>query len=69
MPYAIVVGVKEITIRCMPGGSWNNDYVPACQMVYCGPVPQIDNGFAVVASNVTYQVSQTIPNQKLASPD
>ena len=23
--------------------------------VYCGPVPQIDNGFATVATNVTYR--------------
>lgn len=23
--------------------------------VYCGPVPQIDNGFSIGASNVTYK--------------
>ncbi len=45
-----------MTINCMPGGKWDNDYIPSCQEVYCGPVPQIDNGFAVEASNVTYTV-------------
>ena len=49
-------GVDEMTINCMPGGKWDNDYIPSCQEVYCGPVPQIDNGFAVEASNVTFQV-------------
>ena len=47
-------GVSEITTTCQPGGVWQNDYIPDCHEVYCGPVPQIDNGFAVVASNVTY---------------
>ena len=46
-----------MTINCMPGGEWDNDYIPSCQEVYCGPVPQIDNGFAVEASNVTYEVN------------
>ena len=27
---------------------------PLVQPVYCGPVPQIDNGFAIEASNVTF---------------
>ena len=40
---------------CQLGGEWSQSYIPACQEVYCGPVPQIDNGFAVVASNVTYR--------------
>ena len=48
-------GVSEITTTCLPGGQWSDAYIPACQEVYCGPVPQIDNGFAVVASNVTYR--------------
>jgi len=47
-------GLSEITTTCQPGGVWQNDYIPDCHEVYCGPVPQIDNGFAVVASNVTY---------------
>ena len=40
----------------MTGGSWDREYIPVCQTVYCGPVPQIDNGFAVEASNVTFKV-------------
>ena len=36
------------------GGKWSRPYVPRCQQVYCGPVPQIDNGFAVAATNVSY---------------
>ena len=47
-------GVSEITTTCQPGGTWENDYIPDCHEVYCGPVPQIDNGFAVRADNVTY---------------
>ena len=47
-------GVSEIRTSCQLGGEWSQTYIPACQEVYCGPVPQIDNGFAVVASNVTY---------------
>ncbi len=23
------------------GGKWSNPYIPACQEVYCGPVPQV----------------------------
>ena len=48
-------GVKEMVSSCRPGGSWDNDYIPACVEAYCGPVPQIDNGFAVIASNVTWR--------------
>ena len=40
---------------CQLGGEWSQSYIPACQEVYCGPVPQIDNGFAVEASNVTHR--------------
>ncbi len=50
------VGVRDIRIRCLTGGSWDREYIPVCQTVYCGPVPQIDNGFAVEASNVTFKV-------------
>ncbi|XP_064091137.1 sushi, von Willebrand factor type A, EGF and pentraxin domain-containing protein 1-like isoform X2 [Macrobrachium nipponense] len=45
----------EIVTTCMPGGQWSVDYVPDCQEVYCGPVPQIDNGFSIEATNVTYE--------------
>ena len=26
-----VVGVEEISVNCMPGGEWDNDYIPDCQ--------------------------------------
>ena len=48
-------GNKTIFTECMPGGQWSQAYIPKCQDVYCGPVPQIDNGFAVDATrNVSY---------------
>ena len=34
-------GVKEIQTRCLPGGKWSQSYIPKCQEVYCGPVPQV----------------------------
>lgn len=48
-------GGDRIYTECMQGGQWNVSYIPGCQEKYCGPVPQIDNGFAVVASNVTFR--------------
>lgn len=39
----------------MPGGNWSVSYIPNCQEVYCGPVPQIDNGFSIGSTNVTYR--------------
>jgi hypothetical protein len=53
--HLFATGVKEMQSRCQPGGEWDNDYIPACVQAYCGPVPQIDNGFAVQASNVTWK--------------
>lgn len=47
-------GVQQITTECLTGGKWSTPYVPKCQDVYCGPVPQIDNGFAIAATNVTF---------------
>ena len=47
-------GVDEIVTECQPGGVWTVDYIPKCQEVYCGPVKQIDNGYTVAATNVTY---------------
>lgn len=46
--------VRMVSV-CMDGGQWNVTKIPKCQVRYCGPVPQIDNGFAVAASNVTYR--------------
>ncbi|KAK7079934.1 Calcium ion binding, partial [Halocaridina rubra] len=48
-----------IVTTCMPGGKWSIDYIPKCQEVYCGPVPQIDNGFSIGATNVTYKGQAT----------
>ena len=47
-------GVTKIVTECLPGGKWSTSYIPKCQDVYCGPVPQIDNGFAIAATNVTF---------------
>ncbi|KAG8295757.1 calcium ion binding [Homalodisca vitripennis] len=48
-------GTSKITTECLPGGNWSVSYIPRCQEVYCGPVPQIDNGFSIGSSNVTYR--------------
>ncbi|KAK6617037.1 hypothetical protein RUM44_005394 [Polyplax serrata] len=48
-------GRSRITTECMKGGNWSVTYIPKCQEVYCGPVPQIDNGFSIGSTNVTYR--------------
>ncbi|XP_032681239.1 sushi, von Willebrand factor type A, EGF and pentraxin domain-containing protein 1 isoform X1 [Odontomachus brunneus] len=48
-------GKSRISTECLPGGNWSVTYIPKCQEVYCGPVPQIDNGFSIGSSNVTYR--------------
>lgn len=48
-------GVSRLETECLMGGQWSLDTIPNCQERYCGPVPQIDNGFAVDATNVTYR--------------
>ena len=48
-------GEIKIRTECQQGGHWSVSRIPACQERYCGPVPQIDNGFAVAATNVTYR--------------
>lgn len=47
-------GKTKIQTVCEKGGKWSISYIPKCQEVYCGPVPQIDNGFSIGSSNVTY---------------
>lgn len=47
-------GATRLSTECLPGGNWSIRKIPACVPRYCGPVPQIDNGFAVKATNVTY---------------
>ncbi|CAG9863735.1 unnamed protein product [Phyllotreta striolata] len=48
-------GRTRLTTQCMLGGNWSISYIPKCQEVYCGPVPQIDNGFSIGSTNVTYR--------------
>uniref|UniRef100_A0A1A9UCN5 Uncharacterized protein n=1 Tax=Glossina austeni TaxID=7395 RepID=A0A1A9UCN5_GLOAU len=48
-------GKNKIVTECLKGGNWSVSYIPKCQEVYCGPVPQIDNGFSIGSSNVTYR--------------
>ena len=48
-------GKSKISTVCLPGGNWSVTYIPKCQEVYCGPVPQIDNGFSIGSTNVTYK--------------
>ncbi|XP_073992974.1 sushi, von Willebrand factor type A, EGF and pentraxin domain-containing protein uif isoform X1 [Rhodnius prolixus] len=48
-------GKSRINTECKPGGNWSISYIPRCQEVYCGPVPQIDNGFSIGSTNVTYR--------------
>lgn len=48
-------GKNKISTVCQKGGVWSLDYIPKCQEVYCGPVPQIDNGFSIGSTNVTYR--------------
>lgn len=48
-------GATKLDTECLMGGKWSLDTIPNCQERYCGPVPQIDNGFAVGSTNVTYR--------------
>ncbi|KAF4522838.1 hypothetical protein B566_EDAN008100 [Ephemera danica] len=52
-------GQPRLTTECLPGGEWSISYIPKCQEVYCGPVPQIDNGFSIGSTNVTYRGQAT----------
>ncbi|KAG0433549.1 hypothetical protein HPB47_019805, partial [Ixodes persulcatus] len=52
-------GMFKIVAECMPGGKWSVGSIPRCQERYCGAVPQIDSGFAVAATNVTYRGQAT----------
>ncbi|CAJ0918219.1 unnamed protein product, partial [Mesorhabditis belari] len=45
---------KQYTILCELGGKWSDSKIPDCQPLYCSPVPQIANGFAVSATNVSF---------------
>uniref|UniRef100_A0A9J2P4X9 Sushi, von Willebrand factor type A, EGF and pentraxin domain-containing protein 1 n=1 Tax=Ascaris lumbricoides TaxID=6252 RepID=A0A9J2P4X9_ASCLU len=41
-------------VTCLLGGRWTEDHIPDCQPVYCSAVPQIANGFASSATNVSF---------------
>ncbi|CAJ0600817.1 unnamed protein product [Cylicocyclus nassatus] len=45
---------RNIDISCSLGGKWTESLIPNCQPVYCSAVPQIANGFAESATNVSF---------------
>ncbi|KJH47373.1 sushi domain protein [Dictyocaulus viviparus] len=45
---------RELNINCQIGGKWTENIIPDCQPVYCSAVPQIANGFAESATNVSF---------------
>ncbi|CAA3006472.1 sushi, von Willebrand factor type A, EGF and pentraxin domain-containing 1 isoform X1 [Olea europaea subsp. europaea] len=52
-------GQLKLHNECLMGGRWTMSRVPNCQERYCGPVPQIDNGFAINATGVTFNQTAT----------
>ena len=52
-------GQTKLQTECLQSGKWSLSTIPDCQERYCGPVPQIDNGFAVASTNVTYRGTAT----------
>ena len=48
-------GKSKIVTECSQGGKWTQPRIPDCQERYCGPVPQIDSGFTIAATNTTYR--------------
>lgn len=52
-------GQLKLVNECQLGGKWSMSKVPNCQERYCGPVPQIDNGFAFNATGVTFNQTAT----------
>lgn len=52
-------GQLKLNNECQLGGKWSMSKVPNCQERYCGPVPQIDNGFAINATGVTFNQTAT----------
>ncbi|XP_052128948.1 sushi, von Willebrand factor type A, EGF and pentraxin domain-containing protein 1 [Frankliniella occidentalis] len=55
MGQEFATGKQQFTTECLKGGNWSTTYIPQCQEVYCGPVPQIDNGFSIGSTNVTFR--------------
>lgn len=52
-------GQSKLHNECLLGGRWSMAKAPNCQERYCGPVPQIDNGFAINATGVTFNQTAT----------
>ena len=52
-------GALRLHNECLAGGRWSMARVPSCQEKYCGPVPQIDNGFAINSTGVTFNQTAT----------
>uniref|UniRef100_A0A914C4L0 Fibropellin-1 n=1 Tax=Acrobeloides nanus TaxID=290746 RepID=A0A914C4L0_9BILA len=45
---------QSFEVHCKLGGKWTEEVIPTCQPIYCSSVPQIANGFAVSATNVSF---------------
>uniref|UniRef100_A0A183C3F4 Fibropellin-1 n=1 Tax=Globodera pallida TaxID=36090 RepID=A0A183C3F4_GLOPA len=46
---------RHFETLCELGGRWSEkDAIPDCQPIYCSSIPQIANGFAVMATNVSF---------------
>ncbi|VDD92750.1 unnamed protein product, partial [Enterobius vermicularis] len=53
--YEFVTGRGQMfDVTCELGGKWTESRIPDCQPVYCKAVPQIANGFASSATNVSF---------------
>ncbi|PIO58948.1 sushi domain protein, partial [Teladorsagia circumcincta] len=45
---------RSFDVHCQLGGKWTENALPNCQPVYCSAVPQISNGYAESATNVSF---------------
>ncbi|XGW30547.1 hypothetical protein V3C99_009476 [Haemonchus contortus] len=45
---------RAFDVHCQLGGKWTENSLPNCQPVYCSAVPQIANGYAESATNVSF---------------
>ena len=45
---------RSFETRCQLGGKWSRQDISTCQPIYCSPVPQIPNGYAFYATNVSF---------------
>ncbi|KAK7452815.1 hypothetical protein BaRGS_00039699, partial [Batillaria attramentaria] len=49
--------LSEVTVTCMPGGTWNVQTLPLCEPVYCGKAPPVDNANVIQSTGTTYQAT------------